>query len=213
MRKLVLKMSISVDGFVAGPKGEIDWIFKIMDETAKAWTVENIWQAGAHIMGSRTYYDMAAYWPFSTEVFAAPMNEIPKVIFSRKGLKKGAKAKPSTRALKDASANAKDAGKATPSAAILKSWTNPRVATGDLAEEIKKLKKEPGKDLMAHGGAGFARSLVRLGLVDEYRLLVHPVALGKGLALFGALPKPIDLKLVSATPFAGGAVAHVYTPV
>lgn len=208
MRNLVLKMSITLDGFVAGPKGELDWIFRTMDETAAEWTVENVWQAGVHIMGSRTYYDMAAYWPYSTEVFAASMNEIPKVIFSRKGLAKGAKKKLTTKALKDASAQG--TGKTKPSDAILAGWTNPRVVTGDLAEGIAKLKKEPGKDIMAHGGAGFARSLVKLGLVDEYRLLVHPVALGKGLALFGALSKPRDLKLASAIPFGGGAVAHIY---
>jgi dihydrofolate reductase len=214
MRKLVLKMSVSVDGFVAGPNGELDWIFRSMDETATAWTVDNVWQAGVHIMGSRTYYDMAAYWPTSTEVFAAPMNEIPKVIFSRSGLPKRPNAELTTRALKDASARRSDAGKSSPAnSAAVEGWANPRVASGDLAEEIARLKKEPGKDIMAHGGAGFARSLVQRGLIDEYRLLIHPVALGSGLALFGALSKPVDLKLLSATPFGGGAVAHVYRPV
>src|SRR5882762_6043023 len=85
-RKLILKMSVSVDGFVGGPNGEIDWIFKSMDDKAAAWTLDKIWQAGVHIMGSRTFYDMAAYWPYSTEPFAAPMNEIPKMVFSKKAV-------------------------------------------------------------------------------------------------------------------------------
>ena len=66
MRDLILKMSISIDGFVGGPDGGI-----------------KIWNASLHIMGSRTFHDMAAYWPTSTEVFAAPMNQIPKAVFSR----------------------------------------------------------------------------------------------------------------------------------
>ncbi|HEX2510308.1 MAG TPA: hypothetical protein VHK66_07275 [Microvirga sp.] len=67
MRQLVLKMSISVDGFVGGPGGELDWIFPTYDEGATAWTVDCLWQAGVHIMGSRTFHDMAAFWPSSTE--------------------------------------------------------------------------------------------------------------------------------------------------
>jgi dihydrofolate reductase len=80
-----------------------------------------------------------------------------------------------------------------------------------LAEEVARLKHEPGKDILAHGGAAFAQSLVRLGLVDEYRLLVHPVALGRGLPLFSAIATPLDLELVDLKRFSGGAVAHVYT--
>jgi len=85
MRKLILKMSISIDGFVCGPNGEIDWIFKTTDDGAAGWIMDILANAGVHIMGSRTYQDMAAYWPSSTEPFAAPMNDIPKVIFTKKG--------------------------------------------------------------------------------------------------------------------------------
>ena len=81
-----------------------------------------------------------------------------------------------------------------------------------MAEEIGRLKREPGKDILAHGGATFAQSLVRLGLVDEYRLLVHPTALGRGLPLFSTVAAPIDLTLVEAKAFPRGAVAHVYRP-
>src|SRR5438105_15681588 len=136
-------MSVSVDGFVGGPNGELDWIFRSLDKDATAWTMENVWRAG------------------------------------------------------------------TPAEAT---WAAARVARGDLAAEIGRLKQEPGKEIMAHGGAGFARSLVRLGLVDEYRLLVSTVALGRGLGLFSSLARPIDLELISTSAFPGGAIAKIYRP-
>lgn len=185
MRKLILKMSISVDGFVGGPNGEIDWIFRSTDGAAAAWIIERLWQAGVHIMGSRTFQDMAAYWPTSTEPFAAPMNEVPKVVFSRTGALAPA-GTGTTTALRDArsAAGTDPAGATAALSGEASSWTQARVARGDLAAEIANLKKEPGKDILAHGGARFAQGLVGLGLVDEYHLVVHPVALGRGLALF-----------------------------
>jgi dihydrofolate reductase len=77
---------------------------------------------------------------------------------------------------------------------------------------VARLKAEPGKDILAHGGARFAQSLTRLGLVDEYWLLVHPIALGAGLPIFKDLPKPIDLKLISVKAFDGGTIAKAYRP-
>jgi dihydrofolate reductase len=199
MKKLILKMNISIDGFVGGPKGEIDWIFFQNDDESKAWIARTLSDAGAHIMGSRTYADMAAYWPSSTDVLAAPMNEVPKVVFSRTG--KAA----TTRALEDAM-------RAVPPAKAGASWGEPRVAAGDLREEIERLKREPGKAVVAHGGAGFARSLVASGLIDEYQLVVHPVALGRGLPLFADLPKPLSLQVVETTTFVSGVVARVLRP-
>ena len=200
MKKLILKMSITLDGFVGGASGKIDWLFRTLDEEARTWIAGTIGQAGVHIMGSRTYADMAAYWPSSTDILAAPMNQIPKVVFSRtKDLKLAA----TTNALEDAN-------RAAPTdKARAASWSQPRIASGDLAQEIMRLKEGPGNDIIAHGGAGFARSLVAAGLIDEYQLLVHPVALGRGLAIFSELPSPLQLALVSTTRFAGGAVAHV----
>jgi dihydrofolate reductase len=84
---------------------------------------------------------------------------------------------------------------------------------GDLAQEITRLKQQPGKDVLAHGGAGFAQSLVGTGLIDEFQFLIHLVALGDGLPLFSTLPKPLHLKLVSAKEFDAGAVAHIYQPI
>lgn len=206
MRKLILQMAISVDGFVGGPSGELDWVFRAMDDEATAWTIESLRDAGLHLMGSRTFRDMAAYWPSSTEPFAAPMNTVPKAFFSRTGTSSQA----TTRGLEDARAQASSVSKPEPEA--VRSWTSARIIVGDLLEGITRLKHEPGKDIFAHGGATFAQSLVSLGLVDEYRLRVHPVALGRGLALFSQLTAPTELELVENHRFKGGTVAHVYRP-
>ncbi|MFY9737844.1 MAG: dihydrofolate reductase family protein [Candidatus Cybelea sp.] len=104
-----------------------------------------------------------------------------------------------------------EAGEPPIAFAPTQSWTEPTLANGELAEEIAALKEQPGKDLLAHGGAGFAQSLVATGLIDEYRLLVHPVVLGKGMPVFSGLAKPLNLLLVNATEFEG-PVALVYHP-
>src|SRR5580698_354436 len=101
-RKLVLKMSVSLDGFVAGPNGEADWVFRTSGDDSTEWVASTLREAGAHMMGSRSYYDMAAFWPFSDTPFTAPMNDIPKIIFSRAGIKDGTQVDRTTRALVDA---------------------------------------------------------------------------------------------------------------
>jgi dihydrofolate reductase len=183
-------MSLSIDGFVAGPNGEIDWMIRSRDEGGKAAVAETLWQAGLHAMGSRTYFDLASYWPTSTDPLAAPMNDIPKVVFTRQ------------RSLNLVAGD-------SPNAA---SWAEAQVANGDLATEIGRLKQQPGRDILAHGGAGFAQSLARLGLIDEFRLVVHPVALGAGLPLFAELSAPLHLKLMSTSIFGSGTAIHVYRP-
>lgn len=209
MKKLILKMSLSTDGFVGGPKGELDWVFATESKDAEKWEVDTIWDASLHLMGSRTYQDMAAWWPTSKEEFAPPMNEIPKAVFSRRGVKKPNKAL-TTMGLKSAQAAYGDKQGAKASALVWESWLHPQVFTGNLASEIKRLKRGSGKPLLAHGGAGFARSLVKTGLIDEYHLLVHPVVLGKGLPIFTELPKRLYLELVESMSFKSGAVAQIY---
>jgi dihydrofolate reductase len=92
-------------------------------------------------------------------------------------------------------------------------WTGSRIARGDLAAEIAALKSESGGEIMAHGGAAFVQALSRLGLIDEYRLVILPVALGNGLPLFKDLDKPLRLDLERAEKFPDGTVIHVYQPV
>jgi dihydrofolate reductase len=211
MRKLMMKMSISIDGFVSAANGEIDWIFKTMDEAARAWVVELCRSAGVHIMGSKTFQDMASYWPTSTETFTAPMNEIPKALFTKRGFK-GIDLVLTTSAVENARRFNEARGilpnaEQSPAAA---SWAEARVFDGDLAEGIKELKSEPGKPILAHGGAGFMRSLIATGLIDEYYLVTHPVVLGEGLAIFNGVAQPLDLKLVNVKVFPGGVVANTY---
>jgi dihydrofolate reductase len=211
MRKLILKMSVSVDGFVCGPKGEADWIFRNGDEEAARWSVDTLWQAGLHLMGSRTYHDMASWWPTSTEIFAPVMNEIPKAVATTRTADELFRDRETSQAVKDA-ADARTTPSATPKPEVARSWSEPTVIIGDLATEIARLKQQSGKDIYAHGGAGFARSLVRLGLVDEFCLLVLPVALGSGLSIFIGLPHPLYLDLVKSTDFPKGSVARIYRP-
>ena len=213
MRKLILKMSISLDAFVAGPNGESDWIFRTMDEDSLAWELDLVGRVGLHAMGSHTYRDMASYWPWSTEAFAEPMNTVPKAVFSQRSLADLTRdaVKPS-RSLEDARINAKPNAKAEPTAAVLESWRNPRVLSGPLSEELLRLKNEPGKDVIVYGGASLAQNVIKSGLVDEHFFLTHPIALGRGLPIFSNLEKPADLELVYAKSFKGGTVGHLYRP-
>jgi dihydrofolate reductase len=205
MRKLVLKMSMSLDGFVGAADGGLVWMFKSMDPAAAAWTVDKIGGAGLHIMGSHTFQDMAGWWPTATDGFAAPMNEIPKAVFSRSG-----KLGESTQALQDATRLSGDTqGKLSPHA---RTWSEAEVIGGDLKAGIERLKKQDGKFILAHGGASFAQSLIATGLIDEYQLLIFPVALGAGLPIFSRLNAPLSLKLTEHKVFATGVTAHVYQP-
>jgi dihydrofolate reductase len=178
MRRLILQTSLSIDGYVAALDGSHPWNDGGGDEAVKRWILDSVWAAGAHLMGRVTYEEMAAVWPTSTSEYAQPMNEIPKVVFSK--------------TLKHAD------------------WPGTRIADGDLGQEIGRLKREPGNDLIAYGGATFDQALSRLGLVDEYRLMIQPAALGAGLPLFKDLAAPLHLELVEATTYATGLAIHVY---
>ena len=177
MAALVLKMSVSFDGYVAPVDGSTDWIAAGGSRDGLDWTVETVSNAGAHLIGAATYAGWAGYWPGASGPFAKAMNEIPKVVFSNSL----------------ASAD----------------WGETTIAAGDLAEAVTRLKRErSGGYLLAHGGVRFARSLVDTGLIDEYRLMIHPVVLGAGERLFSM---PLTIEPVSTTAFSGGGVAHVFT--
>jgi dihydrofolate reductase len=176
MAALVLKMAVSLDGYVAPPDGSTDWAAAGRSEDALRWTVETVSNARAHLIGATTYAAWATYWPHAGGPLAGPMNEIPKIVFSN-------------------SLTSAD-------------WAGTTIATGDLAAAVTRIKREhPGGYLLAHGGARFARSLVAAGLIDEYRLAVHPVVLGAGERIFQA---PHTIEPGSTTVFSGGAVAHVF---
>lgn len=194
MRKLIMKMSVSLDGFVAGSDGQKDWIFKTGDEESLAWSVDKIRQAGLIIMGRKSFETMAPYWPTATGPFAEPMNEIPKAVFTKNGFK---------------SSDYMQTITAEQSPAVA-SWAEARVFDGDLAKVIRELKAEPGKPIVALGGAGFMQSLIATGLIDEYYLAIHPVALGAGLPIFTGLRLPTYLKLGEVKVFPKGIIAQNY---
>jgi dihydrofolate reductase len=180
MRRVVLQMGVSLDGFVARPDGDLDWGLAAEHPDVTAWKLASLRHVGTHIMGRVTYEGMAAHWPSATDGYAEFMNDIPKVVFST--------------TLQSAE------------------WTGSRIARGALAEEITSLKRESGGEIMAHGGATFVQALSNLGLIDEYRLVIHPVALGNGLPLFKDLPNPLPLRLVDASTHPDGTAIHVYQP-
>ena len=91
-------------------------------------------------------------------------------------------------------------------------WPETTIARGDLGDEIGRLKREPGNDLIAYGGARFAQALSRRRLIDEYRLMIQPAALGAGLPLFDELAAPLHFELVEARTDASGVAIHVYRP-
>ena len=179
MREIHLYMTMSLDGFVGGDR-EHPGIAVAEGPELRQWKLDHITKAGAHLMGRTTYMEMSSYWPQSDDEYAAPMNDIPKVVFSR------------TFSDDDAT------------------WPVTQVARGDLAAEIAAIKAEPGADVIVWGGAGLAAALAAADLIDEYRLLIAPLVLGTGRGLFQQLSASRHLNLVEATSFPSGIVANVY---
>jgi dihydrofolate reductase len=178
MRTLVLSSFMSLDGYSCDPGTELyELLMEIEDPEQEEYGLATLRQVGTHIMGRVTYLGMAEYWPSSTHVNAAPMNDIPKVVFSR--------------TLREAP------------------WPETTIAAGDTAAEIARLKAEPGGVILAHGGTSFARSLIQLGLVDEYRFWVLPAVAGKGVALFTDFAR---LRLRSSKAFPSGVLELAYAP-
>jgi dihydrofolate reductase len=210
-KQLILKMSVSVDGFVGGPNGEIDWMFPSMSDAGRQWIVDLLGQVSLHAMGHRTYHDMASYWPTSDNPVARPMNEIPKVVFSRSGAISPPSMDQTSTALKDATRE-EPPGHSITGPAVTESWLHPIVAGKDLIADVQRLKAEDGKPILAHGGASFASSLIAAHLVDLVHLVVHPVVLGRGLPIFAGLENPVYLHLEDLKQFDTGAMVKTYRP-
>jgi dihydrofolate reductase len=183
MRKVIYGMMVSLDGFVAGPSGEIDWI--LIDEELHKYVNEQERGVDTWLYGRRMYQLMAQFWPTADEDPAAPSfiieysriwKKTPKIVFSQ--------------TLEHVDWNA-------------------RLVRDDVAGEIGLLKAQPGKDIEV-SGAELASSIMRLGLVDEFRLYVQPVLLGTGKRMFPALADRINLRLVETRPFASGVVLLRY---
>jgi dihydrofolate reductase len=190
MRKLRLQMSMTLDGFVAGPNKELDWMNSdLAMEDGKLLRFLNfiIDSSDIILMGRKMTDEFVNYWtevaknPKSRDyAFAKKMVDTPKVVF--------------TRTLDESR------------------WPNTVLAKGDLVEEVNKLKNRSGKELLVYGGAGFVSSLIKNDLIDEYHFLVNPVAIGKGLTIFSDLGRYFNLKQIDATPYECGITVHNYLP-
>jgi dihydrofolate reductase len=178
MRKLIFSMGVSLDGFIVGPDGKFDW--SAPDEELHRFHNQQTRELGAELCGRRLYQEML-YWETADQDPSASEYVLE---FAR--LWQGLPKIVFSRTLERVEGNA-------------------RLATGGVAEEVARLKEQPGKDL-AVGGAGLASSLIELGLVDEFRLFVSPVVLGGGTRYIPALDERINLELVETRPFGSRVV-------
>lgn len=190
MRKIILGMSISLDGFVCGPNGELDWV--TFDKDFDNETLPELTgRADTVLLGRVLYQGFSSYWPTAPATnpnlsegeigFSHWIQNAHKIVFS-KTLEKV-------------------------------DWNPSRLVKEDLAAEVARLKQQPGKDILTFGGAGMAATLVRLGVIDEYNLAVNPVVLGSGRPLFSGLKEPLKLKLTKTRAYDSGIVALSYQPV
>jgi dihydrofolate reductase len=183
MRKVVLSVSVSLDGFVEGPDREIDW--HLVDDELHSHLNGQLRPMGAFLSGRVTHELMAGFWPTADAdpastgpmaEFAAIWRDKPKIVFSR---------------------------------TLTRADWNTTIKREVVVEEIMALKARPGGDL-ALGGAGLAATFLRLDLVDEYRVYVHPVLIGRGKPLFQPAETRTDLQLVESRAFGNGVVLLRY---
>ena len=184
MRKVVLFMHLSLDGFAAGPNGELDWIS--YDTELEQYAEEIVSTVGAALYGRVTYH-MMEYWRTVLTNPAATKHEIdhahwieniPKIVFS-KSLDKV-------------------------------EWNNTRLIKDNIAAEILKLKQQPGKDLVIFGSPSLAQTFMQLDLIDAYQLTVNPVVLGSGIPLFNQIKDKIKLKLLASRTLSSGVLGLHY---
>jgi len=185
MRKVKLQMQLSLDGYVAGPNGEMDWMTWDWDDKLKADVTELTASVDTILLGRKMAGGFISHWAAAaanpedpTVDYAKIMDDYKKVVFT-KTLHKS-------------------------------EWENVDLATGDLATEIKKLKAQNGKDIIVYGGASFVSSLIKEKQIDEFNLFINPAVIGSGLSIFKDVAEKQDLKLISATPYACGIVRMRY---
>jgi dihydrofolate reductase len=178
MGKLIYSMNVSLDGYVETPDHSLDWV--AMDEELHTWFNDRARETDAFLYGRRLYEVMAAYWPTAE---SDPSATDYMLDFARVWIEKPKVVFSSTLAAVD--------------------W-NSRLVNGDVGEELARLRTEFEGDL-AVGGPTLASEFIRRGLVDEYRLVVHPVILGAGTPFFPKLETPMGLRLTETRRFNSGA--------
>ena len=183
MKNIIVQEMVTVDGFFAGPGGEIDW--HVVDSEFNEYAVGVLKSVDTLIFGRVTYEMMANYWPMPAAlkddpIVAERMNNLFKIVFSK-------------------------AGNET-------AWNNTKALNDINAADILKMKQEPGKDMIIFGSGTIVSEFTRLGLVDEYLFIVNPVILGKGKTLFPGITASQKLKLVKTRQFSSGNVLLQYKP-
>jgi dihydrofolate reductase len=192
-RKIIAALQVSVDGSIEGPNGELDWA---MAEDEETWRkdFEMLAHVDTFILGRRMYPGYEQYW------FAVLSNPDGILPFS---------GRPATRNEIDYAHLADRTPHIVLSRTLDKvAWKTTRIVRD--VEEIWRLKQQPGKDIYAVGGATLVSSIMNLGLVDEIQLLVNPIILGRGKALFKDVNDRHALKLVQAKPFKSDKVSMIY---
>jgi len=181
MSDVVLQVSaMSIDGRVTAEHTPVEAWANEPDPERDRWMTQSLSEASVHIMGATTYRSMSAYWPGSSEVFAEPMNRIPKAVFSR-------------------SLTSRDTR-----------WGPVEICAGETRAELARLQCNADGPVFAHGGITFMRSLAQLDAVDEYRLVIGPWISGAGDHLFQGVIDGRRLSLTQLTRFPTGAFAVVY---
>ncbi len=178
---------MTVDGYIAGPKGEMDFMVWNWDADLIEYVKEITDPVDCIVLGRKLAEGFIPYWasvaaePQHAEFAAGQkFTDTHKVVF--------------TKTLEEST------------------WENTVLAKGDLAEEINALKNKAGKDIIAYGGANFVSALIKEGLVDDFHLFVNPNAIGNGLPIFGKLDHNLTLELVKARSFECGIVVLNYKP-
>ncbi|MEO6456497.1 MAG: dihydrofolate reductase family protein [Ginsengibacter sp.] len=186
MRKLKLQVQMSVDGYIAGTNGEMDWMVWDWDEELKNYVKEITEPVDCVVLGRKLAQGFIPHWASHPEEEGADkINSLKKVVF--------------TKTLDE-------------SEPIVTGWDNTILAKGGLADEITKLKNEDGKDIIAYGGAAFVTALIKQELIDEYHLFINPILLGKGMPIFKELESKQNLALIKSASFNCGIVVLNYEP-
>jgi len=183
MRKVFLFNMTTLDGFFEGPNQDISW--HNVDDEFNEFAINQLKEVDTLLFGRVTYQGMASYWP--TE-FA--ISNDPIVAGLMNSLPKIVFSK---------TLNAVE-------------WNNSRLVNDNAAEEVLKLKEQPGKDIAIFGSSHLAVTLAEHGLIDEYRIIVNPVFLGHGTPLLKGIEKKLDLKLLKVRTFKSGNVLLYYAP-
>jgi dihydrofolate reductase len=183
VRKIIFMMSVSLDGFFEGPDRELDW--QLVDDELLRHFNEWLGAMGAFLDGRVTYELMAGYWPTAD---TGPAVTQPVAEFARIW---------------------RDMPKIVFSRTLQRAGWNALVVRDVVVEDIMRLKAQPGGDMVL-GGAGLAATFMRLDLIDEYRIYVHPVVIGRGRPAFQASDTKIDLRLAGTKTFGNGVVLLRY---